>query len=64
MAARGCSLLIVEQFVTKVLAVAQYVYILQRGRVAFAGEPAELAGPDLLDRYLGDRAVSGRSPSG
>jgi branched-chain amino acid transport system ATP-binding protein len=64
MATRGCSLLIVEQFVTKVLAVAQYVYILQRGSVAFAGEPVELARRDLLDRYLGDGAVSGPPPSG
>ena len=54
MAAEGCSLLIVEQFVTKVLAVAHYVYVLQKGSVAFAGEPAELRHSDLLRQYLGD----------
>jgi branched-chain amino acid transport system ATP-binding protein len=54
MAAQGCSLLIVEQFVTKVLAIAHYVYVLQKGSVAFAGEPAELRHSDLLRRYLGD----------
>jgi branched-chain amino acid transport system ATP-binding protein len=54
MSAEGCSLLIVEQFVTKVLAIAHYVYVLQKGCVAFAGEPAELQHGDLLRRYLGD----------
>ncbi|MND06968.1 hypothetical protein D3C83_286780 [compost metagenome] len=53
MAAEGCSLLIVEQFVTRVLAIAHYAYVLHKGSVAFAGEPAELQHGDLLRQYLG-----------
>jgi hypothetical protein len=29
-----------------------YVSILSRGRVTFAGEPAELAGEDVFDHYV------------
>jgi branched-chain amino acid transport system ATP-binding protein len=47
------SLLIVEQYVAKVLAVASIAYVLVRGRIIFAGEPAELYGSDLFEQYLG-----------
>ena len=50
--ADGVSLLIVEQYVDKALAIADYVYILARGSVAFAGDPDELAGEDVFARYL------------
>jgi branched-chain amino acid transport system ATP-binding protein len=51
--AQGSSLLIVEQYVERVLEIADYVYILQKGSVAFVGEPQQcLAGP-IFDRYLG-----------
>ena len=53
LAAEGSSLLIVEQYVAKVLALADFVYLLARGRVVFAGEPAELAESDIFARYLG-----------
>lgn len=53
LAAEGVSLLVVEQYVSKVLALADLVYVLVRGRIVFAGEPAELKGTDILDRYLG-----------
>jgi len=36
--AEGRSLLIVEQFVARALGVADYVYILHKGRVVFVGE--------------------------
>lgn len=39
---QGISILIVEQKVRKVLAIADYVYSLKLGAVAFAGTPAEL----------------------
>ena len=52
------SVLLVEQYVTRALAVADYVYILRRGRVTFAGDPAELADDDIFDRYLGVGAES------
>jgi branched-chain amino acid transport system ATP-binding protein len=53
LAAGGASLLLVEQYVTKALALADYVYLLHRGEVAFAGEPGELDGTDLFARYMG-----------
>jgi branched-chain amino acid transport system ATP-binding protein len=51
--AEGSSLLLVEQYVAKALAIATNVYILARGRMVFRGEPSELAGTDLMTRYLG-----------
>jgi branched-chain amino acid transport system ATP-binding protein len=50
--AEGSSLLLVEQYVAKALDLATTVYLLARGRVAFCGEPAELRGIDLMERYL------------
>ncbi|MDV6014597.1 ABC transporter ATP-binding protein [Haloechinothrix sp. LS1_15] len=50
---QGCALLLVEQYVTRALAVADYVYLLSRGRVEFAGEPGELDAEQLTARYLG-----------
>jgi branched-chain amino acid transport system ATP-binding protein len=49
----GASLLVVEQYVRKVLAIADLVYVLVRGRIVFAGEPAELESNGILERYLG-----------
>lgn len=48
----GTSLLLVEQYVTKALAVADFVFLLVRGVVDFRGEPAELKG-DVFARYAG-----------
>ncbi|MCU1691105.1 MAG: transporter related [Frankiales bacterium] len=53
LAAQGSSLLLVEQYVTRALAVADYVYVLDRGEVSFAGEPSELASDELFARYAG-----------
>jgi branched-chain amino acid transport system ATP-binding protein len=53
LAREGASLLLVEQYVTKALALADYVYLLHRGEIAFAGEPGELDGTDLFARYMG-----------
>jgi branched-chain amino acid transport system ATP-binding protein len=53
LAATGTSLLLVEQYVTKALAMADYVYVLSRGQMTFACEPAELSGDDVFARYLG-----------
>jgi branched-chain amino acid transport system ATP-binding protein len=50
---QGASLLLVEQYVTRALAVADYVYLLNRGEVSFAGEPGELAGEDVFSSYVG-----------
>jgi branched-chain amino acid transport system ATP-binding protein len=53
LAASGVSLLIVEQYVERAMELAEYVYLLDRGRVSFAGERSELVGEDLFRRYLG-----------
>lgn len=51
--AQGVSLLLVEQYVTRALAIADYVYLLNRGEVSFAGEPGELEGEDVFTQYVG-----------
>jgi branched-chain amino acid transport system ATP-binding protein len=53
LAKEGSSLLLVEQYVTRALAIADYVYLLGRGEVTFGGEPTELEGEDLFDQYMG-----------
>jgi branched-chain amino acid transport system ATP-binding protein len=53
----GQSLLLVEQYVGKALSIASHVYMLSRGRVAFRGEPSELADGNIVERYLGEAAV-------
>jgi len=49
----GVALLIVEQYVAKALELADLVYVLQKGRISFAGEPAELDSDALARSYLG-----------
>ena len=53
LARSGASLLVVEQYVRKVLAIADLVYVLVRGRIVFAGEPDELESNGILEQYLG-----------
>jgi branched-chain amino acid transport system ATP-binding protein len=53
MASEGHSLLIVEQYVSKVLAMADLAYLLVRGRLVYAGEPAEMSGSDMFAQYMG-----------
>ena len=48
----GTSLLVVEQYVGKALALANHVYLMARGRIIYAGEPGEMAGTDIFARYL------------
>ena len=51
--AEGKSLLIVEQYVERAVAMADYVYILNKGTVAFVGEPGQCASGAVFERYLG-----------
>jgi len=48
----GRSLLLVEQYVERAVAVADYVYILGKGNIVFAGEPAECTSGAVFARYL------------
>ena len=52
-AEEGVALLLVEQYVNKALAIADYVYILGRGRIQFEGDASEVADEDVFSRYLG-----------
>ena len=53
LAAEGLSLLVVEQYVSRALELADYVYILDRGRIRFAGEPGEIDDDTIVESYLG-----------
>ena len=53
LAAEGAALLVVEQYVHQVLEMADLVYVLNRGRVAFAGQPSEIDADALAEEYLG-----------
>jgi branched-chain amino acid transport system ATP-binding protein len=53
LASEGISLLVVEQYVARALELADYVYILNRGRIRFAGEPSEVGDQTVLESYLG-----------
>ena len=52
----GASLLLVEQYVTRALDLADYVYLLNKGEVGFRGEPSELDHAAVFHEYLGKGA--------
>jgi len=56
LAATGPALLLVEQYVSRALKLADYVYILDRGRITFAGEPGEISEETIVNSYLGSLA--------
>jgi branched-chain amino acid transport system ATP-binding protein len=49
----GITIVLIEQFVHRALALADSCVILTRGRVGWSG-PANEAGKEVLDRYLGE----------
>ena len=53
LAADGAALLLVEQYVARALELADFVYILNKGRVQFVGESDELGEEQILASYLG-----------
>ena len=44
-----------EQYVERVLDLADYVYLLHKGAVAFVGEPSQCRG-SLFEQYMGGAA--------
>jgi branched-chain amino acid transport system ATP-binding protein len=54
LASSGTALLLVEQYVARALELADYVCVLRRGEVEFAGEPWELGTDAILASYLGE----------
>ena len=53
---KGVAQLLVEQYVGQALKMADYVYILDRGRISFAGEPGEISEETIMNSYLGSLA--------
>jgi branched-chain amino acid transport system ATP-binding protein len=53
----GVSVVLIEQFVHRALAIADRCYVLRRGRVVWSGETTE-AGADLVEHYLGGELAS------
>jgi branched-chain amino acid transport system ATP-binding protein len=51
----GAALLLVEQYVNRALAVADRVYLLNRGEVAFSGDPSTVDEASLFEQYVGVR---------
>jgi branched-chain amino acid transport system ATP-binding protein len=55
--AQGTTILLVEQYLTHALQLADICYVMSKGEVAFVGEPSELRDPDVVSRYLGVSAT-------
>jgi branched-chain amino acid transport system ATP-binding protein len=53
MAAGGTTVLMVEQYVHAALALSDYAYVIDKGRVVDLGEPADLEETGMLASYLG-----------
>jgi branched-chain amino acid transport system ATP-binding protein len=53
LAARGTALLVVEQYVHRVLAIADDAYLLNHGEIAFSGPAEAVQQDDLFRRYAG-----------
>jgi len=50
----GITLLLVEQFAKSALEVADYAYVMERGRIAVEGTPTELSRNErVIAAYLG-----------
>jgi branched-chain amino acid transport system ATP-binding protein len=49
----GAAVLLVEQYVTRALELADTAYLLNHGEVVFSGPADELRGSDVFERYLG-----------
>jgi len=56
LAEQGAALLLVEQYVGRALELADFVYILNKGRVQFVGEAGEVGEEQILASYLGVEA--------
>ena len=49
----GVSVLLVEQYVTRALALADEACLLNRGQVVFSGPADDLEGDEIFERYFG-----------
>jgi branched-chain amino acid transport system ATP-binding protein len=53
LAASGVALLLVEQYVSKALELADFVYVMQKGGMVLEGKVADLDHDEIHARYLG-----------
>jgi branched-chain amino acid transport system ATP-binding protein len=60
--AAGITILLIEQYVKRALAIADRCVIMTRGVVSWTG-PASQAGPEVLDRYLGNSSARSDEPA-
>jgi len=51
--ADGMTIVLVEQYVHRALAVSDAVGVMEKGRIVFCGAPSDIAADDLAARYLG-----------
>lgn len=59
----GTTILLVEQFVDRALDLADYVHVMQNGRIVAHGPVAEIRGTDVISRaYLGAAADNAGTP--
>ena len=56
-ARQGTSLLLVEQYVSRALAIADFVFLLNHGEIAFAGETEEIDEAEIFRTYTGADAA-------
>jgi branched-chain amino acid transport system ATP-binding protein len=52
-ASKGVSLLLVEQYVTRALELADWVYVLSRGQIVTSRAATDLSAEDVFEQYLG-----------
>jgi branched-chain amino acid transport system ATP-binding protein len=50
---RGLTILLVEQYIQRALAFADFAYLMYKGEIVFAGEPFQLQSRDVIERYFG-----------
>ena len=55
LAREGIALLLVDQFVSRVLGLADRAYVLRHGEVAFEGSAGQLRDQDVFAHYLGEQ---------
>ena len=55
-AASGVSLLVVEQYVSRALALAETVYLLHQGSIVFGGSTDDLDEEEIFALYVGEPA--------
>lgn len=63
LASMGTSLLVVEQYVNRALAIADFVFLLNQGSIVFAGETGEVDEQTIFQTYTGATASPSRLAS-